>query len=345
MHNNLNEQQIGFMPANGVAFSPPGRTPITPQPYVVANNLLKAQVPTTVAAMAGAGPAPVAAPAAQQGAEEEETETSEEETEETTKKKGKAPPVTEVAEEVSAQFREALSNLLGESVSEETILQLEGLFEAAVDQKVNAQVNYVVEEMDSNVQNYLNDVTNTLVEKVDDYLDYVVEEWMQENNVAVEQGIKTQIAENFINGLKNLFENHYIDVPSEKYNALDEIYAQNRELEESLNRSIHENMNLKNELMLNECATTFVAETRDLADTQISKLQSLMENVSFNSVEEYKQKLFAVKNGYLNSQQTNFVRPAPQPINEEMTFTAVNLPENSTVEGYVNAIGKLNKKL
>jgi hypothetical protein len=332
MHKNLNEEQIGIMPANGVAFSPPGRPTVTPSPVVTANNLLKAQVPTTVAAMAGAI-------APQAPVTDEESEDQNEESEESEKE--------EMEEDISGQFRNALANLLGENVSETSIDQLEAIFESAVEQKSNFRINKVVNQLDSGVQNYLNEVTNTLVEKVDDYLDYVVEEWMQENTIAVEQGIKTQIAENFINGLKNLFENHYIDVPSDKYNALDELYAQTRELEGTLNNAIHENMNLKKELMLNECATIFVAETRDLADTQISKLQSLMENVSFESPEEYKNKLYAIKDNYLTtvSQPVQYSRPVPQQINEDMTFSAVKAPESSTVEGYANVIGKLNKKL
>ena len=239
---------------------------------------------------------------------------------------------------------------MGEENANDAILsQLEGIFEAAVQDRVNAQLSSTVAQLDENVKGYLDGVTNTLVEKVDDYLDYVVEEWMQENAVAVEQGIKTQIAENFISGLKNLFENHYIDVPDEKYNALDELYAQNRELSEQLNQVINNNINIRKELSLTECAGIFVAETRDLADTQVARLQSLMENVAFASPEEYRNKLVAIKNNYLASQ--NFVRPtAPaipvaQQINEEMTFSPVREVESSPVEGYANAISKLNKKL
>lgn len=332
MHN-LNEQneQMGYMPVNGQSFIPDGKMSGIPGPVVKANNMLKAQVPVPAAAMAGMMPqVPSSGPAPEEG-EEEEEETME-----------------EMEESAKEQFRSALISLLGENVSSETVSQLEGIFEAAVNDKVNKTVNVVVNKLDENVQNYLENVTNTLVEKVDDYLDYVVEEWMQENNVAVEQGIKTQIAENFITGLKNLFENHYIDVPNDKYNALDELYAQNRELEHNLNYVINENMNIRKDLMLNECATIFVAETRDLADTQIAKLQSLMENVSFNSVPEYQNKLVAIKNNYLNSQQhisAPVQRPIPQPINEEMTFSPVKNVENSSVDGYANVIGRLNKKL
>jgi hypothetical protein len=330
---NLNEQneQMNFMPVNGQSFIPDGKMSGIPGPVVKANNMLKAQVPVSAAAMAGATPQM----AGMGSVSPEDTEEDEE-------------SVEEMEESANEQFRMALTSLLGENISSEAIAQLEGIFEAAVNDKVNNTVNVVVNKLDENVQNYLENVTNTLVEKVDDYLDYVVEEWMQENNVAVEQGIKTQIAENFITGLKNLFENHYIDVPNDKYNALDELYSQNRELEHNLNYAINENMNIRKDLMLNECATIFVAQTRDLADTQIAKLQSLMENVSFASVDEYQHKLNAIKNNYLTSQQVipaPVQRPLPQPINEEMTFSPIKNIENTSIDGYANAIGRLNKKL
>lgn len=331
----------GMMPANGVAYTPDGKGNVIPQPYVTANNLLKAQVPTPAAAMAGAmgSMGSMAAPPQEEPEMDEEMEEEEEDEE-----------PTEVEEQARHQFRSALVTLLGEENANDAILsQLEGIFEAAVQDRVNAQLSSTVAQLDENVKGYLDGVTNTLVEKVDDYLDYVVEEWMQENAVAVEQGIKTQIAENFISGLKNLFENHYIDVPDEKYNALDELYAQNRELSEQLNQAINNNMNIRKELSLTECAGIFVAETRDLADTQVARLQSLMENVAFASPEEYRNKLVAIKNNYLASQ--NFVRPTTpvvpvaQQINEEMTFSPVREVESSPVEGYANAIAKLNKKL
>ncbi len=346
LNENIGMQQMGMqmgmqMPVNGVAYTPDGKGNIIPQPYVTANNLAKAQVPTPAAAMAGSFGAPsmMAAPTQPEPEMEEMEEEEEEETE-----------PTEVEEQAKEQFRSALVALLGEENASDSLLnQLEAIFEAAVQDRVNIQVSNTVSQLDENVKNYLDGVTNTLVEKVDDYLDYVVEEWMQENAVAVEQGIKTQIAENFISGLKNLFENHYIDVPDEKYNALDELYAQNRELSENLNKAINANMNIRKELSLTECAGIFVAETRDLADTQVARLQNLMENVAFESPEEYREKLVAIKNNYLASQ--NFVRPASpvapvtQQINEEMTFSPVREVESSPVEGYANAIAKLNKKL
>ena len=307
-----------------------GRGDMIPQPVDFGGAAMaQAQVPI------GAG---MAAPVQMQSSSEEEPEEEdmeedmeEEETDET----------EETNEEAKADFRNALVSLLGEDVSPSLVNQLEGIFEAVVADRVEKNVAVIVEKVDSNVKSYLENVTESLVEKVDDYLDYVVEEWMTENAVAVEQGVKTQIAENFISGLKNLFENHYIDVPAEKYNVLDELYAHNMELANRLNESMKVNMDLKKEVSLTECAGIFVAESRDLADTQVAKLQNLMESINFNTPEEYREKLVAIRENYLTRS-----RPAPTHYSEpEQTFSTVNNAPTSLVESDVGALGRLNKKV
>jgi hypothetical protein len=307
-----------------------GRGSMTPPPVISAAPVTTPQqapvVPSSMA-MHAVGAAP---------------KQSEEETEETEETEEKEEP-TEVEEQARAQFRSALVSLLGEeNASVELVEKLEAIFEAAVTDRVERTVAAIVEDVDSNVKTYLDNITESLVEKVDDYLDYVVEEWMTENAVAVEQGIKTQIAENFINGLKNLFENHYIDVPNEKYNVLDELYAQNMELQGKLNESVNTNIALRKEVELTECAGIFVAETRDLADTQVAKLQSLMENVSFADAEEYRNKLVTIKENYVNSSKVSAPTRTPEP---EQTFSPVKGNPTTLVEGYVGALGRLNKKV
>lgn len=299
-------------------------SPVISGAPVVPSSIGKPGVPATMRTMASAMPS-----------ESEETESEEMEGEEEEKE--------EMEEQVSYKLRSALIQLLGEdNASEELLGNLEAVFEAAVTERVENKLTNILVELDTGVKNQLNDITESLVEKVDDYLDYVVEEWMQENAVAVEQGIKTQIAENFITGLKNLFENHYIDVPNEKYNVLDELYAQNRDLQEQLNRTVNESINVKKELALTECAGIFVAETRDLADTQVAKLQSLMENVNFASPEEYRTKLVAIKENYLKKP----VAQVSRAIEPEETFTKPQFAQPTTlVEGYVNALGRLHKKV
>lgn len=334
----INEEQVAMtgypMSAGGSDRDMSGRGSMIPQPVVAAAPAtMRQQIPTIMAAQMAA------APVAQASSQPEDSEDQTEETEE-----GEESEETEEAietnEELNAQFRDSLVSLLGEDVDSSIVTKLEAVFEAAVTDRVERTVAQIVESVDGNVKTYLNEVTESLVEKVDDYLDYVVEEWMTENAVAVEQGIKTQIAENFISGLKNLFENHYIDVPAEKYNVLDELYAQNRELEGKLNEAVKNNMNLKKEVSLTECAGIFVAETRDLADTQVSKLQGLMENVSFETPEEYREKLVAIRENYLTRP-----RPAAKVVEPEQTFAPVKQIPSTLVESYVGALGRLNKKV
>jgi hypothetical protein len=296
-------------------------------------------VPNSMGMVGKAAPK-MSAPA--QSSEEEETEEKEEEETEEPTEVEESVEEQEMIAEARAQFRAALASLLGEEVAtEELVSKLEAIFEAAVTDRVEKTVAHIVEGVDSNVKEYLENVTESLVEKVDDYLDYVVEEWMTENAVAVEQGIKTQISENFIGGLKNLFENHYIDVPNEKYNVLDELYAQNRELETKLNEAVNTSIELKKQIELTECAGIFVAETRDLADTQIAKLQNLMESVSFGSVDEYREKLTAIKDNYLSTAN----RAPARSVEPEQTFAPVKNAPTTLVEGYVGALGRLNKKV
>ena len=329
----------GNMPINGQAMLPDGKTSVIPaaiefQPNVVNRTHLPTQAAAAASMAAASGR--FSGPSTSTESEEEDVDHENDETDEEENKE-------HMEESTKQKFRDAIISLLGEeNVSADLVDSLEAVFEAAVQDRVERNVSVILEEVDDNVKNYLSNVTNNLVEKVDDYLEYVVEEWMTDNAVAVEQGIKTQIAENFIGGLKNLFENHYINVPSEKYNVLDELYAQNKELQVALNQSINENINLKKEVSLTECAGVFVAETRDLADTQIAKLQSLMENVSFNSVDEYRNKLTSIKNNYLTS-----ARPAAprKVITEEQTFSKVNEVPGTLVENYVSALGRLNKKV
>lgn len=305
-----------------------GRGDMIPQPVDFGGAAMaQAQVPI------GAG---MAAPVQMQASSQEEPDEEEEDMEEE-----ETDDTEETNEEAKADFRDALVSLLGEDVSPSLVNQLEGIFEAVVADRVEKNVAVIVEKVDSNVKSYLENVTESLVEKVDDYLDYVVEEWMTENAVAVEQGVKTQIAENFISGLKNLFENHYIDVPAEKYNVLDELYAHNMELANRLNESMKVNMDLKKEVSLTECAGIFVAESRDLADTQVAKLQNLMESINFNTPEEYREKLVAIRENYLTRN-----RPAPTHYSEpEQTFSPVHSTPTTLVESYVGALGRLNKKV
>ena len=241
----------------------------------------------------------------------------------------------------AVEFENSLRSLLSDvNLSEEFFVQVRTLFEAAVDQKLKAIAEEIAPALQEQFEGKLGEITVNLTEKIDDYLDYVVEEWMQDNKLAVETGIKSTLSENFILGLKKLFEMHYVDVPAEKYNVLDGLYEQTSNLQEDLNTVIHENMDLKKQLLISECAGIFINETKDLADTQVEKLASLIENIDFTTIDEYKTKLSTLKEHYLGSRVVIPEMPAP-----ELTFSKAPSVPTTLVENYAMTLNRLAKKL
>jgi hypothetical protein len=238
-------------------------------------------------------------------------------------------------------FENSLRSLLAEvNVSENFFIQAKTIFESAVDQKLKAIANEIAPALQENFETKLGEITVNLTEKIDDYLDYVVEEWMQDNQLAVEGGIKSTLAENFILGLKKLFEMHYVDVPAEKYNVIDGLYEQTSNLQGDLNHVLNENIALKKQLLISECAGIFVNETKDLADTQIEKLASLIENIEFSTLEEYKTKLSTLKEHYLGSRVA-----IPEQYVPEMTFSKAASVPTTLIENYTHTLDRLSKKL
>ena len=137
-----------------------------------------------------------------------------------------------------------------------------------------------------------------MAEKVDDYLNYVVEEWMKENELAVERGLKGEIAEDFIAGLKQLFEDHYVDIPDDKYDVLQAQSDKIAELEEKVNKTLEESMNLKkgNDELTRDRVISEMSS--DLADTEIEKFKELTEDVDFGNEEDFRSKLETLKESY-----------------------------------------------
>ena len=172
------------------------------------------------------------------------------------------------------------------------------IFETAVKTRIKEQTKILEAQFEEKLSKETETVKEAMVEKVDSYLNYVVEEWMKENELAVERGIRTEIAEDFITGLKDLFKEHYIDVPEEKYNVLDDLTNQVKDLEGKLNEQIEKNVNLTKEVNNSE-RTNLVAEvSADLADTEKEKFASMAENVEFEGAPKFREKLETIKESY-----------------------------------------------
>ena len=191
-----------------------------------------------------------------------------------------------------------------DSLSEEFKTKAATVFEAAIKSKVKE----IAEEMQAYFDKKLTEETSKskdeLVEKVDSYLAYVVEEWMKENELALERGIKGEIAEDFISGLKKLFEDHYIDVPDEKYNVLEDQSSKIEELEKKLNESIEKNVELSKENGNFKRQTIIDEASEDLADTQKEKFNKLAEEVEYSNEEDFTAKVKTIKESYFGKKES-----------------------------------------
>lgn len=243
----------------------------------------------------------------------------------------------QMAEEVEFDVSDFANALFeGEDLSEDFKKKCIAIFEAAVNEKVSIMEEAMIEASKKIIEEQVASSVQTITEGVDKYLTYVCEEWMNENKLAVESGMKTEIVENFIYGLKELFENSFIDVPEEKYNVVDELFEANSELESKLNEQINENVNLKNQLIAHQCAEVFVESAKGLADTEVEKFASLAEGIEFDSVEQYKEKLSVLRESYFSGT----VKPA-QEISENTSENAPNQPTGNTeMDTYVRLISE-----
>ena len=191
-----------------------------------------------------------------------------------------------------------------DSLSEEFKQKAATVFEAAIKSKVKE----IAEDMQADYDKKLTEETSKskdeLVEKVDSYLAYVVEEWMKENELALERGIKGEIAEDFISGLKKLFEDHYIDVPDEKYNVLEDQSSKIEELNKKLNESIEKNVELSKENGEHKRQNIIDEASKELADTQKEKFNKLAEEVEYSNEEDFKTKVATIKESYFGKKES-----------------------------------------
>jgi len=218
------------------------------------------------------------------------------------------------------------------------------IFETAVRTRIKEQTKILESKFEEKLSTEKETMKEAMVEKVDSYLNYVVEEWMKENELAVERGIRTEIAEDFITGLKDLFKEHYIDVPEEKYNVLDDLTNQVKDLEGKLNEQIEKNVNLTKEVNVSE-RTNLVAEvSADLADTEKEKFASMAENVEFDSAPKFREKLETIKESYFP--KTKIEESSSK---DEVDSVAANEPvveaSSDAMAAYTAAITRNLKKL
>jgi len=254
-------------------------------------------------------------------AEEEEADEDEEEEMKEVKKLSK--------EELEINVKEDIDAMMGnEELSEEFKTKAATIFEAAVSAKVIEEVNNRIGVFEENYKKELKEAKeehqNAMSEKVDGYLNYVVEEWMKENELAVEKGIRSELVEDFMTGLKNLFTEHYIDIPEEKVDLVDDLFEKVEELEQKLDESINDNVEVKKQLAEYKKEETLREVSEGLADTEKEKLKTLSDGVDFEDDEQYKEKIEVIKE--------NYFPPATESQPQTITEEVVNSPSDEEVE-------------
>jgi len=250
-------------------------------------------------------------------------------------------------EEVKEEFdiEEDVNALLeGEDLSEEFQEKARIIFESALRSKVNDIKEALIEQYEEAYENRLveevAEISAALQERVDAYLEYVSEEWMTENQLSVEKGLKEELTESFLSGLKGLFEEHYVEIPEEKYDVLESMVDKLDEMETKLNEQIEKNVSLNKRLSESVADRIFEEISGGLATTQKEKLASLAESVEFESEQEYREKLETLRESYF---PTKYAAPTAQP--ETLSEGVVSSVEDHSpsMNTYMKALSMLAK--
>jgi hypothetical protein len=268
--------------------------------------------------------------------DEEGDEEDEEEYDEKKKKKMK-----EAFAQIEEEIEEDVSALLsGEELSEDFRVKAKTVFEAALNARTKQIEEAVVLHYEEQLTEEIISIKEELTERLDSYLEYVADEWVQENALAIEQGIKTEMTESFLSGMKSLFEEHYVSIPEEKYDVIESMVDKLDEMETKLNEQIERNVALNKRLAESVTDVIFAEVTEGLALSQKDKLASLAENVEFDSESDYHEKLVTLRESYF-----------PRHIGAQLDnsdYISEGMEYRQEVSGsmayYLDALGRVSKK-
>ena len=250
----------------------------------------------------------------------------------------------ELVEEEGIDIEADVQALLeGEELSEEFEEKARTIFEAAVKTKVSEMQASLHEAYENALVEEVASIRTELSERVDSYLEYVADEWFSENALAVEQGLKSEITESFLDGMKSLFEDHYVTIPEEKYDVLESMVDKLDEMEGKLNEQIERNVALNRRLAESSADGIFAAVVEGLADTQKEKLATLAENVEFESETDYREKLVTLRKSYFP--ESAGTPSTSENLSEEVSTDEVISEEVSPMmQAYLDTLSRAAKK-
>ena len=265
--------------------------------------------------------------------EEEDNEEEDEDEKKSKKKKKKMEESINIEEDVDAL-------LAGEELSEEFREKAKLIFESAINSKISEIYESLETRYESQLLEEVDAMKEQLVERVDSYLEYVSDEWLQENALVVEQGLKTEMTESFLTGMKSLFEDHYVTIPEDRYDVLESMVEKLDEMENKLNEQIHRNVALNRRLAESVTEVIFAEVSEGLALSQKDKLASLAENVEFDSESDYREKLVTLRESYF-PRNAGTQRDNSDYIAEETDYSQ---PVSGSMSYYLDALQRVSKK-
>jgi len=230
-----------------------------------------------------------------------------------------------------------------EDLSEDFKSKAKTIFEAAVSAKVKEITVEKEAQLEEELETKVEEIKDDLTEKVDSYLNYVSESWVQENELAIERGLKSELTEDFINGLKKLFEEHYVEVPEDKFDVVEELANRLDEMEDKLNEEVASNITAQQDIEELQREKIISEATSDLADTQVEKLKALSEDVDFESVENFVEKVSTLKESYFGIEKVEAVSDDSAVVSEDADFSGagdVAQPVNEGMAQYTAALTK-----
>jgi len=250
-----------------------------------------------------------------------------------------------VEEEETIDVETDLQALLeGEELSEDFTNKARTIFEAAIRSKVAEMKEQVKSEYEENLIEQVQSIKEELTDRVDSYLEYVADEWIAENQLAVEKGLKTEMTESFLTGMRSLFEEHYVSIPDEKYDVLENMVDKLDEMEGKLNEQIDKNVALTKRLSESVADVIFAEVAEGLALSQKDKFASLAENVEFESEESYREKLATLRKSYF-PENAGVQRDESENLSEETQSTQYQTtPVSNTMERYLQTLTRVSNK-
>ena len=249
-------------------------------------------------------------------------------------------------EEVTLNVEEDLAALFGgEELSEEFQEKARTIFEAAVNSKVNEIQEAMTEEYEKTLTEHLEGVKSELIERTDAYLEYVSDEWLKENAIEVEHGLKTEMTESFLQGMKGLFEDHYVSIPDDKYDVLESMVNKLDDMEGKLNEQIEKNISLNKRLGESTADGIFSEVSEGLAETQKEKLHSLAEGIEFEGEAAYREKIVTLRESYFPSNSKSKVSSnKSETISEGIAHEDPSMDNSASMNQYLSALTMGGKK-